>query len=143
MPVINAKEITGYLVPKPAERELKIVLAPQLVNYDKATILLSLIPPGSSTGLHQHGSDEIMYIVSGEGEAVEIINGKETVTKVKPGYVIETTSGIQHEIKNTGSTTLELFAVFIPPLPAAGAIAEAINKAKEYYSKIFYGGLHV
>ncbi len=134
MPVINAKEITGYLVPKPAERELKVVLAPQLGNYDKATILLSLIPPGSSTGLHQHGSDEIMYVVSGEGEAIEIVEGKQTVTKIKPGYVIRTTPGIQHEIKNTGSTTLELFCVFIPPLPTAGAVAEAINKAKEYYS---------
>jgi len=135
MPVINAKEISGYLVPKPAERELKVVLAPQLGNYDKATVLLSLIPPGSGTGLHQHGTDEIMYVVRGEGEAVEIVEGKRVVTKVKPGYVIQTAPGVQHEIRNTGSTTLELFCVFIPPLPMAGAVAEAINKAKEYYSK--------
>jgi len=134
MPVINAKEITGYLVPKPAERELKVVLTPQLGNYDKATILLSLIPPKSSTGLHQHDSDEIMYVVNGEGEAVEIVEGKKIIAKVKPGYVIQTTPGVQHEIKNTGSITLELFCVFIPPLPTAGIIAEAINKAKEYYS---------
>ena len=134
MPVINAKEITGYLVPKPAERELKVVLAPQLENYDKATILLSLIKPGSSTGLHQHSSDEIMYVVSGEGEAVEIIDNKEIISKVKPGYVIKAVAGVQHEIRNTGSTTLELFCVYIPPLPMAGVVAEAINKAKEYYS---------
>jgi len=78
MPIINAREVTGYLVPKPAERELKVkvVLTPQLGNYDKATILLSFIPPGSSTGLHQHDSDEIIYVVSGEGEVVEIVEGE-------------------------------------------------------------------
>jgi hypothetical protein len=42
-----------------------------------------------------------MYVVSGEGEAIEIIGCKQTVTKVKPGYVTQTTSGIQHKIRNT------------------------------------------
>jgi mannose-6-phosphate isomerase-like protein (cupin superfamily) len=50
-----------------------------------------------------------MYVASGEGEAIEIVGGKQTITKVKPGYVTQTTSGIQHKIKNTGLTTLKLF----------------------------------
>ncbi|MCC6019704.1 MAG: cupin domain-containing protein [Candidatus Verstraetearchaeota archaeon] len=133
MPVISAKEIPGYIVPKPNERELKIILAPQLNNYDKATVLLSLIPPGSTTGLHKHDfSDEIMYVITGEGVAVEIVNGKSETIKIRSGDVIKTTAGTMHEIKNAGGTMLELFCVFIPPLPATGVIAEALNKAKEY-----------
>lgn len=135
MPVINAKEIPGYLAPKPNEREMRAVLAPELGNYDKATVALVQFPPGGSTGLHKHDySDEVIYIASGEGEAIEIVEDKEIITRIKPGCVIVIKAGTPHLVKNTSSAILEAFCLFIPPIsPPTGILAEAINKAKEHF----------
>jgi mannose-6-phosphate isomerase-like protein (cupin superfamily) len=99
-------------------------------------VLLSIIPSGSSTGLHKHDtSDEIMYVVMGKGIATEIINDKEIKDQVMPGDIIFATKNIMHKIENTGDTSMELFCVYIPSLPATGNILEAINKAKEYFEE--------
>lgn len=134
MPVINTRELPGFLVSKPYEREIKAVLAPELSNYDKATAILVSMPPGGSTGLHKHdSSDEIIYVVSGEGELVEVIEGREATTIIKPYHVIVIRAGTPHMVSNKGPSKLEAFCIFIPPLsPPTGIIAEAINKVKEY-----------
>ncbi|MFO1002320.1 MAG: hypothetical protein U0936_18490 [Planctomycetaceae bacterium] len=89
------------------------------------------IPVGTVEGTHQHiGSEELYYIVSGEGEAymaagddpatdgfpkvmrpVYGLFEKECVAlPVKPGNVIFTKSGGVHGIRNTGSVPLKFVA---------------------------------
>lgn len=43
----------------PNTRYLKIIMSPEVTGYERATILFSHIPPGSSTGVHTHPVDEI------------------------------------------------------------------------------------
>ncbi|MEM2024760.1 MAG: cupin domain-containing protein [Desulfurococcaceae archaeon] len=136
MPVINPRKIPRYKAPRPSEREIGVVLAPEIGNYDKATVAVVQLPPEGNTGLHKHeGSDEIIYVSSGEGEFIEVINEKELVSEIRPGYLMVAKSGTIHMVKNTGSTHLELFCVFIPPIAQpTPALAEAINRAREYFS---------
>lgn len=133
MVVINPKNIPGVIVPPPFSRELKVVLDPQVGNYDKATILLSYIEPKNSTGLHKHGSDEIMYVVKGEGEAVEVKDGVQNVEPVSEACIIYAPLNIEHEIKNLGEEKLVLFCVYIPGLKASGYLEMAIGAAKKYF----------
>ncbi|MEM1930972.1 MAG: hypothetical protein QW780_05575 [Sulfolobales archaeon] len=63
--IVDTRNLPEYKVPKPYERSLKVVLDPRLGNYDKATVLSVTIEPGGTTGLHQHVSDEIIYVISG------------------------------------------------------------------------------
>lgn len=54
----------------------KAILAPQLSNCDKATVIYVVVPPGGATDPHIHkASDEIIYVVSGEGEFIEEAHG--------------------------------------------------------------------
>lgn len=125
--IINTNEIPEYRVPKPYERSLRIVLDPRLGNYDKATVLSVTIEPGSTTGLHQHVSDELIYVISGRGTSV-LVDGDRTVeAEVREGYLVVAKAGVKHEMRNTGGEPLRLYCVFIPPLPAEGYFGEALK----------------
>ncbi|MGQ9631850.1 MAG: hypothetical protein ACUVXI_16300 [bacterium] len=50
--VINIPEVPGAKVPKPNERALKVLMSPEIGNSEDATILVSIISPGSTTGSH-------------------------------------------------------------------------------------------
>lgn len=112
----------------PYTRCLKIIMSPEVSGYKEATILFSHIPPGSSTGVHTHGSDEIMYVIGrGEGQVAD------EVTKLETDSVIFAPKGVPHECRNTSETeTLKIFCVYIPPLKPSPLLETLINKTKEY-----------
>ncbi len=66
------------------------------------------LPPGASIGHHVHkGEDELYYILSGTGRAID---GEEFVP-VGPGSAVLTRSGEGHGLENTGDYDLVLLAV--------------------------------
>ena len=83
--------------------------------------------PASTTGMHTHPGDEIMYVVGrGEGQV-----GDE-VSELQTDSVIYAPKGIKHECRNTSETeTLKLFCVFIPPLEPTPMMEELIEKTKK------------
>ncbi len=112
----------------PSTRYLKVIMSPEVTGYEKATILFSHIPPGSTSGMHTHPVDEIMY-ASGRGEA----QVGEDVTKLETDSVIFAPAGVPHECRNTrGTETLKLFCVFIPSLKPSPMLEKLIDKTKEY-----------
>lgn len=127
--IVNTLDLPEYRVPKPYERSLRVALDPRLGNYDKATVLSVTIEPESTTGLHQHVSDEIIYVVSGRGKAVLVDEDKTTEAEVREGYLVLAKAGVKHEMKNIGGELLKLYCVFIPPLPAEGHFGEALKVA--------------
>ncbi|QPK65203.1 cupin domain-containing protein [Methylomonas sp. LL1] len=101
-------------------------LGGNLVFFHEVTI-----PPGKTEGTHQHiGSEELYYIVSGEGIAYMGENDDPALTnlptversifgldkrnckeiQIKPGSVIFTKSGGIHGIRNPGSKPLKFVA---------------------------------
>ncbi len=125
--IVDTRALPEYKVSGPYERSLRVVLDPRLGNYDKATVLLVTIEPGSTTGLHQHPSDEIIYILSGRGVSI-LVDGEKTVeTEVREGHVVLARAGTKHETRNTGTEPLRAYCVFIPPPPAEGPLGEAVR----------------
>ncbi|MBR2175715.1 MAG: cupin domain-containing protein [Clostridia bacterium] len=75
---------------------------------DSGKVMYSVIPVGSSIGLHtQSSGNDINYVISGQGEAV--CDGKKEI--LKPGVCHYCPKGSEHTIINTGSEDLVLFTV--------------------------------
>ena len=66
------------------------------------------MPPKSSTGLHEHGEDEEMYIIL-NGEGLMTIEGKEQ--RVSKGDMILNKPHGTHGLLNDGNQTLELLII--------------------------------
>lgn len=113
----------------PQERYLKLIASPETTGYDKATVLFSHIPPGSTTGSHSHAnSDEIIYCI-GRGEC--IVNGEKV--KLETDSVIVAPMGVEHECRNASETeTLKLFCVFTPPIKLNELLTGLAKKTKAY-----------
>lgn len=77
-----------------------------------ATMVLA---PGRSTGgadnVH-HASDQWLYVVSGEGEAV--VAGRRVA--LEAGALLLVEAGEPHEIRNTGRVPLVTVNVYAPPV---------------------------
>ncbi len=75
---------------------------------DNKRIMLTRMISGSSNGLHKHETNsEIIYVISGEGEAYT--DGVKEA--LKPGVATYCPLGSSHEIKNTGKEDLVCFNV--------------------------------
>lgn len=129
MSFTECKDVPGFKVPSPNERVLKVVSSPELGSAEDMTLLLSIISPGNTTGIHSHASTETMYVVSGRG--VGTVSGKTGEIKVDTVFVAP--KGTFHEVKNTGDETLKLVCVYVPALKPSGNYQKAIDIAKQYF----------
>ena len=130
--VYNGWELPSVKAEPPRERYLKLIACPETTGYDKATVLFSHIPPGSTTGMHTHpDSDEIIYCI-GRGECT-IDGEKIEKVKIETDSVIVAPKGVEHECRNTSETeTLKLFCVYLPPLKLSELLLGLAKKTKEY-----------
>lgn len=88
---------------KPAEFKAPVRLCGRLI-----------LPPGTGIGLHEHASeDEVYVIVSGEGMVDEGLGEK----PVRAGDAVLTGRGASHSIRNSGVEPLEMIA-FITTYPS-------------------------
>jgi oxalate decarboxylase/phosphoglucose isomerase-like protein (cupin superfamily) len=72
------------------------------------------LEPGKGHELHTHPeSDEILYVVSGEGE--QTVAGE--TREVSAGEMIFIPEGVEHGTVNTNWEPLKLLAVYAPPGP--------------------------
>jgi quercetin dioxygenase-like cupin family protein len=121
--------VQGAKVPAPHERVVKVMLAPEIGNTDKCTMLLVMIIPGGDTSVHTHDSDEMIYVAAGRG-SVQV--GQENM-EFREGTVIRAPKGVEHILANTGNETVKLVCFFVPPIKPAGYLEEALSKAREYF----------
>lgn len=130
--VYNGWEIPAVKAEPPRERYLKLIACPETTGYEKATVLFSHIPPGSTSGMHTHQEcDEIMYCV-GRGEC--LIDGQSF--NLETDSVIVAPRGIEHECRNASETeTLKLFCIYIPPLKLSEMLAGLAKTTKQYLAK--------
>lgn len=129
--IIKGWDVEGYKVAPPTERVLKVLMSPEVTDTSQLTALLSIITPGSTTGLHMHETDEFMYVVTGRGEA--IIAGRKAA--IEPDMLVHAPAKVMHEMKNTGAETLKLFCVYSPPLKPRLHFEKAVEAAKDSLAK--------
>lgn len=85
----------------------------------KSQLVLMSLLIGEDIGMEIHEtSDQILFIVKGEGEA--ILNGE--VTKIAKHSVIFVPAGTQHNIINKGEEEMKLYTVYAPSTHADGLI---------------------
>ncbi len=132
--IIKTWEVPGVKVPKPNERILKVLFSP-FVGNKQLTLLISLVDPNSTTGLHDHDVDEYMYVVSGHGIAINLEENIEV--EVHPDMLVYAPAKTKHEMKNTSDETLKLVCIYVPPLKPVeqSQLWEAERKAETYFSE--------
>ena len=80
------------------------------LNTPTVGVGLTIVPPGTSIGLHEHPAEEELYFVL-KGEGLATVDGEEN--KVGPGDMILCPVGGSHAMKNTGDSDLEFFAMVV------------------------------
>ncbi|HWA20608.1 MAG TPA: cupin domain-containing protein [Devosia sp.] len=80
------------------------------------------LPSGQGHARHNHpGSEEIIFVISGEGEQmVEDTDGKPVVETVRAGCTVFVPESRFHSTLNTGSGPMRLFVVYSPAGPERG-----------------------
>ena len=129
MPFISFNAIQGEFIPPPFERELKILMSPDIHNDVKDfTLLLSVLAPnGGCTDWHSHGREgELMIFMSGLGRAW-LGDDEYAIT---PGSAMYAAPGVRHRTLNTGSEPLQIACVFVPAVSSDYILAN-IKKAHE------------
>jgi oxalate decarboxylase/phosphoglucose isomerase-like protein (cupin superfamily) len=100
--------------------QIKFLCDPKLCNAEHLTIGHVRLGPGQGHLRHNHpGSEEILFILEGEGEQMvetdlEERGGEPRLFQVKKGDLIHIPASVFHQTVNTGAGTMELLAVYSP-----------------------------
>jgi oxalate decarboxylase/phosphoglucose isomerase-like protein (cupin superfamily) len=93
---------------------LKWFSEPQVTNAEKFSMGIVLLDPGKEHAMHNHlGVEEILYIISGEGEQTV----EDEHRKVGPGTLIHIPPGVFHATINSGWDQMKIIAIYAPPGP--------------------------
>jgi mannose-6-phosphate isomerase-like protein (cupin superfamily) len=130
---VDFSEVQGCKINKPFERELKVIMSPDVDPDVKGFTLLvsTLAPNGGCTDMHSHASEgELMIFMSGRGKAW--LDKEEYA--LKPGIAIYAPPGVPHKTLNTGDNPLMIACVFVPPIDT-GYIQKNVAAAQKAGSK--------
>jgi len=93
---------------------LKWMATPDVNDSERFSAGVVQLEPGKGHELHTHpDSDEILYVIGGEGEQTV----DEDTREVGPGEMVYVPAGVEHGTTNTGWETMQLLAVYAPPGP--------------------------
>ena len=94
---------------------IRILSEPQVTQAERFSFGMVILEPGKGHDRHNHpGSEEIIYVVSGEGE--QMVDDAPAV-HVRPGASIFIPAGVFHSTLNTGWEPLRLVVVYAPAGP--------------------------
>ena len=97
----------------------KVMCGPTVGNSQEMGAVALFFEPGHGHSRHIHDdADQIIYVVSGQGEHIaESADGTSVTEKVGPGSLIYIPKGSYHSTFNTGWEPMRVLAVFSPPGP--------------------------
>ena len=129
--VINCNELGGTLIPKPFERFVKIVMAPETQPYIKdISISMGYFSPHCSNDLHIHEEGaELIYIISGYGKTVI---GDQTFD-IGPNSMLINPKGVWHQQINESDTTMQLLAIWVPAVSGDSIVSRAVKSAQNIH----------
>lgn len=94
---------------------LKWFSEPRVTNAQNFSMGVVNLKPGKGHTRHNHpDEEEVLYVVSGEGE--QTVNDGEP-TKITAGMCVHIPVGAYHSTVNTGWETLKLVAIYSPHGP--------------------------
>ena len=89
---------------KTAGEHAKVVL-----DNDKVRVIELQMPPGSSTGMHSHGDNVVVFLSSGKATQT-LADGTTKELSEKPGDV-RWSDPVTHDTKNTGKTPIRTLVI--------------------------------
>jgi len=101
---------------------LALTCAPEVNDAKQFSAGVVDLPSGQGHSRHNHpGSEEIIFVISGNGEQmVEDDDGNPVTKKVGPGCTIFVPESRFHSTLNTGDAPMQLFVVYSPAGPEVG-----------------------
>ncbi len=127
MVIVKASEEEGVKIPAPYSRRIKVLLAPDKNGVEELSFNFALIDPGSQTDYHGHDRPELIYVVSGEGDCVTA-DGK---FEIKADTILWVLAEEEHQVINTGDSTLKLATAFFPGYTAKYSYERCLDAAAE------------
>lgn len=99
--------------------QLSVTLGPKVNEAKQFSAAVVTVPPGQGHARHNHpGSEEIIFIMKGEGEQmVEDEAGNPHTETVRAGCSVFIPESRFHSTLNTGSEEMQIFVVYSPPGP--------------------------
>jgi len=95
---------------------IKWLSEPLVTNAEKFSMGVVILAPGKGHTRHNHpGVEEILYVISGEGE--QMVEGERR--KITAGTLVHIPPDIYHETINTGWEAMKIVAIYAPPGPEA------------------------
>jgi quercetin dioxygenase-like cupin family protein len=78
-----------------------------------ANVNVIRVPPGVTVGRHRHaGQVETVWVIRG----MAILTLDQTEVALQDGQIIAIPIGLEHALRNDGTTPVELLTFFTPPL---------------------------
>lgn len=120
-------ELPGRRFVTPADVETQIfdwgtikwLSEPLVTSTERFTMGVVLLQPGKGHTRHNHpGTEEILYVVSGQGNQMIDIDG-EKWKAIEAGDLVHIPPDVYHATINTGWEPLKLIAIYAPPGPEA------------------------
>jgi oxalate decarboxylase/phosphoglucose isomerase-like protein (cupin superfamily) len=98
---------------------LTVTCGPKVTGAGQFSAGVVHVPPGQGHTRHNHpGSEEIIYVLEGEGEQmVEDAEGNPVTETVRAGCTIFVPDSRFHSTLNTGDKPMKLFVVYSPAGP--------------------------
>lgn len=94
---------------------LKFLSEPQVTGAERFSFGMVILEPGKGHDRHNHpGAEEIIFVVSGEGE--QMVDDQPPV-QVRPGASIYIPADVYHSTVNIGWEPLRLIVVYAPAGP--------------------------
>lgn len=98
----------------------------EILTNENSQLVLMSVNPGDDIGEETHDVDQVLYFVSGSGEAV--LNGERS--PIKGNSLVVVPAGTLHNFINTGNQPLKLFTIYAPPEEEPGTIHKTKAEAE-------------
>ncbi|MHB1007463.1 MAG: cupin domain-containing protein [Chloroflexota bacterium] len=106
--IVGPDDVAGINLPG---RVMKRLAAPETMGTQNLTVGLIYVPPGATVSpCHSHNSEEVLFVVEGEGEVM--IDGEVARFKAHDAILYPTNS--PHMLRNTGDTEIKALFIFSP-----------------------------
>ncbi len=115
MKLVKPWEEEGVEIPKPYQRKIKVLFAPDKEGVGELTFSHAILPPQGRTDYHDHDRPELIYIVKGEGICIDNDGNK---IPIKEDMAMWMPAGEKHQIINNSYEEIKLATIFIPAYTA-------------------------
>lgn len=109
--IVNAAQAEWGAHPRFAGVQMKALLTK--ADNGLANVSMVQVPPGSEVGWHSHAAQvETVFLLRGHA----LLTIGETGSELVPGCIVAIPMGSRHMLSNLGDETIELLAIFTPPI---------------------------